>query len=45
MFIDVSDGKLGIYSSSSGSNNGYMLCNSINGSNKMSGNNCYEFNK
>lgn len=45
MLIDASDGKLGTYSSSSGSNNGYTPCNSTNGSNKTSGNNCYEPNK
>ncbi len=44
MLTDASDGKLGTYSSSggSGSNNGYTLCNSTNGSN---GTNCYEPNK
>ncbi|GAA8075675.1 Hop family outer membrane protein HopL [Helicobacter pylori] len=42
MLTDASDGKLGTYSSSnSGSNNGYMPCNSANGSNGTSGNNCY----
>ncbi|GAA7606957.1 membrane protein [Helicobacter pylori] len=42
MLTDASDGKLGTYSSSnSGSNNGYMPCNSTNGSNGTSGNNCY----
>ncbi len=43
MLIDASDGKLGTYSSStgSGSNNGYTPCNSTNGSNGTSGNNCY----
>ncbi len=46
MLTDASDGKLGTYSSSnSGSNNGYTLCNSTNGSNGTSGNNCYEPNK
>ncbi|WP_000592751.1 Hop family outer membrane protein HopL [Helicobacter pylori] len=40
MLTDASDGKLGIYSSS-GSNNGYTPCNSTNGSNGTSGNNCY----
>ena len=45
MLTDASDGKLGTYSSSSGSNNGYTPCNSTNGSNKTSGNNCYEPNK
>ncbi|GAA7186543.1 Hop family outer membrane protein HopL [Helicobacter pylori] len=45
MLTDASDGKLGTYSSSggSGSNNGYTLCNSTNGSNGAS--NCYEPNK
>ncbi len=42
MLTDASDGKLGTYSSSnSGSNNGYTPCNSTNGSNGTSGNNCY----
>ncbi len=43
MLTDASDGKLGTYSSSgdSGSNNGYTPCNSTNGSNGVSGNNCY----
>ncbi|WP_219026241.1 Hop family outer membrane protein HopL [Helicobacter pylori] len=41
MLTDASDGKLGTYSSS-GSNNGYMPCNSTNGSNRR---NCYEPNK
>ncbi|GAA7628420.1 Hop family outer membrane protein HopL [Helicobacter pylori] len=42
MLTDASDGKLGTYSSSnSGGNNGYMPCNSTNGSNGTSGNNCY----
>ncbi|RDY77484.1 Hop family outer membrane protein HopL [Helicobacter pylori] len=41
MLTDASDGKLGTYSSSSGSNNGYTPCNSTNGSNGGSGNNCY----
>ncbi len=42
MLTDASDGKLGTYSSSnSGSNNGYTPCNSTNGSNGASGNNCY----
>ncbi|WP_017281918.1 Hop family outer membrane protein HopL [Helicobacter pylori] len=42
MLTDASDGKLGTYSSSnSGSNNGYTPCNSANGSNGASGNNCY----
>ncbi|ADO04323.1 outer membrane protein HopL [Helicobacter pylori Cuz20] len=46
MLTDASDGKLGTYSSSnSGSNNGYTPCNSTNGSNGTSGNNCYEPNK
>ncbi|GAA8985898.1 Hop family outer membrane protein HopL [Helicobacter pylori] len=46
MLTDASDGKLGTYSSSnSGSNNGYTPCNSTNGSNGMSGSNCYEPNK
>ncbi|WP_237003216.1 Hop family outer membrane protein HopL [Helicobacter pylori] len=46
MLTDASDGKLGIYSSSnSGNNNGYTPCNSTNGSNGTSGNNCYEPNK
>ncbi|MGL2907115.1 Hop family outer membrane protein HopL [Helicobacter pylori] len=46
MLTDASDGKLGTYSSSnSGSNNGYTPCNSTNGSNGGSGNNCYEPNK
>ncbi|GAA7919442.1 Hop family outer membrane protein HopL [Helicobacter pylori] len=46
MLTDASDGKLGTYSSSnSGSNNGYTLCNSTNGSNGTSGSNCYEPNK
>ncbi|GAA7338795.1 Hop family outer membrane protein HopL [Helicobacter pylori] len=46
MLTDASDGKLGTYSSSnSGNNNGYMPCNSTNGSNGTSGNNCYEPNK
>ncbi|WP_154491608.1 Hop family outer membrane protein HopL [Helicobacter pylori] len=46
MLTDASDGKLGTYSSSnSGSNNGYTPCNSTNGSNGASGNNCYEPNK
>ncbi len=40
MLTDASDGKLGTYSSS-GSNNGYTPCNSTNGSNGTSGNNCY----
>ncbi|MFB1335681.1 Hop family outer membrane protein HopL [Helicobacter pylori] len=45
MLTDASDGKLGTYSSGggSGSNNGYTPCNS--GSNRTSGNNCYEPNK
>ncbi|GAA9424456.1 Hop family outer membrane protein HopL [Helicobacter pylori] len=46
MLTDASDGKLGTYSSSnSGSNNGYMPCNS--GSNGANGNssNCYTPNK
>ncbi|GAA8361345.1 Hop family outer membrane protein HopL [Helicobacter pylori] len=44
MLTDASDGKLGTYSSSnSGSNNGYMPCNSTNGSNGAS--NCYTPNK
>ncbi|WP_000591284.1 Hop family outer membrane protein HopL [Helicobacter pylori] len=42
MLTDASDGKLGTYSSSSGSNNGYTPCNSTNGNN---GTNCYEPNK
>ncbi|MFP6124850.1 Hop family outer membrane protein HopL [Helicobacter pylori] len=41
MLTDASDGKLGTYNSSSGSNNGYTPCNSTNGSNGTSGNNCY----
>ncbi|WQY36408.1 Hop family outer membrane protein HopL [Helicobacter pylori] len=46
MLTDASGGKLGTYSSSnSGSNNGYTLCNSTNGSNGTSGSNCYEPNK
>ncbi len=46
MLTDASDGKLGTYSSSnSGNNNGYTPCNSTNGSNGMSGNNCYEPNQ
>ncbi|WQR65055.1 Hop family outer membrane protein HopL [Helicobacter pylori] len=46
MLTDASDGKLGTYSSSnSGSNNGYTPCNSTNGSNGVSGSNCYEPNK
>ncbi|GAA9924752.1 Hop family outer membrane protein HopL [Helicobacter pylori] len=46
MLTDASNGKLGTYSSSnSGSNNGYTPCNSTNGSNGTSGNNCYEPNK
>ncbi|GAA6946571.1 Hop family outer membrane protein HopL [Helicobacter pylori] len=45
MLTDASDGKLGTYSSNSGSNNGYTPCNSANGSNGTSGNNCYEPNK
>ncbi|GAA9938674.1 Hop family outer membrane protein HopL [Helicobacter pylori] len=46
MLTDASDGKLGTYSSSnSGSNNGYTPCNSTNGSNGMSGSNCYTPNK
>ncbi len=46
MLTDASDGKLGTYSSSnSGSNNGYTPCNSTNGSNGTSGNNCYTPNK
>ncbi|GAA7997817.1 Hop family outer membrane protein HopL [Helicobacter pylori] len=48
MLTDASDGKLGTYSSNSGSNssnNGYTPCNSTNGSNGTSGNNCYEPNK
>ncbi|BAW67750.1 Hop family outer membrane protein HopL [Helicobacter pylori] len=45
MLTDASDGKLGTYSSSnSGSNNGYMPCNSTNGSNGNSSN-CYTPNK
>ncbi|RVY39081.1 Hop family outer membrane protein HopL [Helicobacter pylori] len=44
MLTDASDGKLGTYSSS-GSNNDYTPCNSTNGSNGTSGNNCYEPNK
>ncbi|WRE86623.1 Hop family outer membrane protein HopL [Helicobacter pylori] len=44
MLTDASDGKLGTYSSS-GSNNGYTLCNSTNGSNEASGSNCYTPNK
>ncbi|WP_100999344.1 Hop family outer membrane protein HopL [Helicobacter pylori] len=43
MLTDASDGKLGTYSSSSGSNNGYTPCNSTNGSNGAS--NCYTPNK
>lgn len=43
MLTDASDGKLGTYSSSSGSNNGYTPCNS--GSNGTSGSNCYTPNK
>ncbi|GAA8473091.1 Hop family outer membrane protein HopL [Helicobacter pylori] len=39
MLTDASDGKLGTYSSSSGSNNSYTPCNSTNGSNGAS--NCY----
>ncbi|MDU9811303.1 Hop family outer membrane protein HopL [Helicobacter pylori] len=43
MLTDASDGKLGTYTNSnSGSNNGYMPCNSTNGSNRT---NCYEPNK
>ncbi|RKV20458.1 hypothetical protein DD742_05185 [Helicobacter pylori] len=45
MLTDASDGKLGTYSSSSGSNNGYTPCNSTNGSNGSSGSNCYTPNK
>ncbi|WP_231221210.1 Hop family outer membrane protein HopL [Helicobacter pylori] len=45
MLTDASDGKLGTYSSSSGSNNGYTPCNSTNGSNGTSGSNCYTPNK
>ncbi|GAA9613811.1 Hop family outer membrane protein HopL [Helicobacter pylori] len=45
MLTDASDGKLGTYSSNSGSNNGYTPCNSTNGSNGTSGNNCYTPNK
>ncbi|KMT70618.1 membrane protein [Helicobacter pylori] len=46
MLTDASDGKLGTYSSSnSGSNNGYMPCNSTNGNNGTSGSNCYTPNK
>ncbi|GAA8098016.1 Hop family outer membrane protein HopL [Helicobacter pylori] len=46
MLTDASDGKLGTYSSSnSGSNNGYTPCNSTNGNNGGSGNNCYTPNK
>ncbi|GAA7035130.1 Hop family outer membrane protein HopL [Helicobacter pylori] len=46
MLTDASDGKLGTYSSSnSGNNNGYTPCNSTNGSNGTSGNNCYTPNK
>ncbi|BAW66151.1 Hop family outer membrane protein HopL [Helicobacter pylori] len=46
MLTDASDGKLGTYSSSnSGSNNGYTPCNSTNGSNGTSGNNCYKPNQ
>ncbi|GAA7347219.1 Hop family outer membrane protein HopL [Helicobacter pylori] len=45
MLTDASDGKLGTYSSNSGSNNSYTPCNSTNGSNGTSGNNCYEPNK
>ncbi|RKU88579.1 hypothetical protein DB320_05620 [Helicobacter pylori] len=44
MLTDASDGKLGTYSSS-GNNNGYTPCNSTNGSNGASGNNCYTPNK
>ncbi len=44
MLTDASDGKLGTYNNS-GSNNGYTPCNSTNGSNGTSGNNCYEPNK
>ncbi|GAA8849736.1 Hop family outer membrane protein HopL [Helicobacter pylori] len=40
MLTDASDGKLGTYSSSSGSNNGYTPCNSTNGANGNSSN-CY----
>ncbi|GAA9458960.1 Hop family outer membrane protein HopL [Helicobacter pylori] len=44
MLTDASDGKLGTYNSSnSGSNNGYMPCNSTNGGNGAS--NCYTPNK
>ncbi len=43
MLTDASDGKLGTYSSSNSSNNGYTPCNSTNG-NGTSGN-CYEPNK
>ncbi|WP_367684847.1 Hop family outer membrane protein HopL [Helicobacter pylori] len=43
MLTDARDGKLGTYSSSSGSNNGYTPCNS--GSNGTSGSNCYTPNK
>ncbi|WP_231265460.1 Hop family outer membrane protein HopL [Helicobacter pylori] len=45
MLTDASDGKLGTYSSNSGSNNGYTPCNSTNGSNGTSGSNCYTPNK
>ncbi len=45
MLTDASDGKLGTYSSNSGSNNGYTPCNSTNGSNGTSRSNCYEPNK
>ncbi len=45
MLTDASDGKLGTYSSNSGSNNSYTPCNSTNGSNGTSGSNCYEPNK
>ncbi|OKA47945.1 hypothetical protein BI180_06990 [Helicobacter pylori] len=45
MLTDASDGKLGTYSSNSGSNNGYTPCNSTNGSNGTSGDNCYTPNK
>ncbi|WRD52028.1 Hop family outer membrane protein HopL [Helicobacter pylori] len=45
MLTDASDGKLGTYSSSSGSNNGYTPCNSTNGNNGTSGSNCYTPNK
>ncbi|GAA8689592.1 Hop family outer membrane protein HopL [Helicobacter pylori] len=39
MLTDASDGKLGTYSSSSGSNNGYTPCNS--GANGGNSSNCY----